>query len=744
MKNIKSNEVAVLVSGPFNEPFDYTVESKKDGVCVGQVVLVPFGKRKNVGIIVGEGTRTIPKEKLKRIEEIYEINPIPRPSIELINFLANWYCAYKGLVLKMVLSPVEAITSTEYKKVYKSKFQDSDEIEEINKYKITSKRKLILDFLFKSKQAVFQEDLIDNTGVSKSILKDMTKKNLIVEELVKKQAYSNLKVPNYNKIKFKINKLLNSEQKNAVEKINVSIKKKKPDCFLLDGVPGSGKTETYFQTVKTCLDEGKQILILLPEISLTPDWEKRFHQSFSFAPLVWHSGITKTKKKQIWLSALNSSAGVIVGARSALMLPILNLGLIIVDEEHDPAFKQEEGVRYNARDMAIYKAIRSSVPIVLASATPSLETYHNMKIGKYIHLTLPKRATGAALPDIKLIDLKANTPERGKWISSVLTNEIKSKLDNREQSLLFLNRRGYAPLTICNSCGNKIKCVNCETWLVEHRSQNTLVCHHCGYTKRISNTCDICGTEGQIKACGPGVERIEEEINQLFPEAKLTVLSSDTMKSQKTLVKTLEKIKNNKVDIIIGTQMIAKGHDFPDLKLVGIIDSDVGLSGGDLRASERSFQLLQQVSGRSGRHSIDEQDKGVVFLQTYDNENPIIRAIAKNNRDDFFEKELSSRKNANMPPFGRLAAIILSSKYERKLDGFASELLRVAPLFKNVKIFGPAPAPLYFLRGKYRRRFLIKSDKTVNIQDVLLNWTNKIKTPHNVKLTIDIDPFSFM
>lgn len=744
MKNIKSNEVAVLVSGPFNKPFDYSVESKKDGVYVGQVVLVPFGKRKNVGIIVGEGTRTIPKEKLKRIEAIYEINPIPQPSIELINFLANWYCAYKGLVLKMVLSPVEAITSTEYKKVYKSKFQDSDEIEEINKYKITSKRKLILDFLFKSKQAVFQEDLIDNTGVSKSILKDMTKKNLIVEELVKKQAYSNLKVPNYNKIKFEINKLLNSEQKNAVEKINVSIKKKKPDCFLLDGVPGSGKTETYFQTVKTCLDEGKQILILLPEISLTPDWEKRFHQSFSFAPLVWHSGITKTKKKQIWLSALNSSAGVIVGARSALMLPILNLGLIIVDEEHDPAFKQEEGVRYNARDMAIYKAIRSSVPIVLASATPSLETYHNMKIGKYIHLTLPKRATGAALPDIKLIDLKANTPERGKWISSVLTNEIKSKLDNREQSLLFLNRRGYAPLTICNSCGNKIKCVNCETWLVEHRSQNTLVCHHCGYTKRISNTCDICGAEGQIKACGPGVERIEEEINQLFPEAKLTVLSSDTMKSQKTLVKTLEKIKNNKVDIIIGTQMIAKGHDFPDLKLVGIIDSDVGLSGGDLRASERSFQLLQQVSGRSGRHSIDEQDKGVVFLQTYDNENPIIRAIAKNNRDDFFEKELSSRKNANMPPFGRLAAIILSSKYERKLDGFASELLRVAPLFKNVKIFGPAPAPLYFLRGKYRRRFLIKSDKTVNIQDVLLNWTNKIKTPHYVKLTIDIDPFSFM
>ena len=744
MKNIKSNEVAVLVSGPFNEPFDYSIESEKNSVCIGQVVLVPFGKRKTVGIIVGEGTRTIPQEKLKRIDEIYELNPIPQSSIELINFLANWYCAYKGLVLKMVLSPVEAITSPEYKKVYKSKFKDIEQIEAINTYKITSNRKIVLDFLLKSKQAVFPEDLIEKTGISRSILRDMTKKNLIVEEMVKKQTNSNLKAFNYYKTKFENTKLLNAEQKKAVDKINVSIKKQKSDCFLLDGVPGSGKTETYFQTVKACLDEGKQILILLPEISLTPDWEKRFYQTFSFAPLVWHSGVTNTKKKQIWLSALNGSAGVVVGARSALMLPISNLGLIIVDEEHEPAFKQEEGVRYNARDMAIYKAIRSSAPIVLASATPSLETFHNMKIGKYIHLTLPKRATGAALPDIKLIDLKVNTPERGRWISSVLINEIKSKLDNREQSLLFLNRRGYAPLTICNSCGNKIKCVNCDTWLVEHRSQDILVCHHCGYKKRISNTCGICGVEGQIKACGPGVERIEEEINQLFPEAKLTVLSSDTMKSQKTLIKTLENIKNNKVDIIIGTQMIAKGHDFPDLKLVGIIDSDIGLSGGDLRASERSFQLLQQVSGRSGRHSINKEDKGIVFLQTYDDENPIIRAIAKNNRDDFFEKELLSRRNANMPPYGRLAAIILSSKYERKLDGFASELLRVAPLFKNVKIFGPAPAPLYFLRGKYRRRFLIKSDKTVNIQDVLLNWINKIKTPHNIKLTIDIDPFSFM
>ena len=513
---------------------------------------------------------------------------------------------------------------------------------------------------------------------------------------------------------------------------------------MLDGVPGSGKTETYFETVRTCLDQGRQSLILLPEIVLTPDWEKRFFQKFSFAPLVWNSEITKKKKKKIWLSALNSTAGVIVGARSALMIPISNLGLIIVDEEHEQAFKQEENVRYNARDMAIYRSTRSSAPIVLASATPSLETFQNAKSGKYIHLTLPKRATGATLPNIKLIDLIAHPPGKGKWLSPLLVGEIESKLNNKEQSLLFLNRRGYAPLSICNSCGDKIKCINCDTWLVEHRSKNILICHHCGYSRIFENFCKKCGVQGQIKACGPGVERIEEEIKETFPMARLIVLSSDTMNNHKILNQTVEKIKNNKVDIVIGTQMIAKGHDFPNLKLVGIVDSDVGLSGGDLRASEKTFQVLQQVSGRSGRHSKKEEDKGVVLIQTYDSKNPIINAIAKNNRNEFFDKELMSRQHANMPPYGRLASIILSSRLERKLETFSTELLKLAPFFKNVKIFGPAPAPIYFLRGRFRRRFLIKSDKNVNIQDVILNWTRKINTPNHIKLTIDIDPFSFM
>ena len=744
MKSIKSKEVAVLLIGPFNDTFDYLIEENLNEISAGQIVLAPFRQRKVVGIIVSEGSKTVSKSKLKTVIDIYELDPIPLPTIDLISFLANWNCVYKGLVLKMVLSPLEAIISPQYNKVYKYNLEDGLSIDSIDNKKLRSKRKFVLDALVNSDKEVYETSLIQDIGVSKTILKDMVNKNLIVEKLIKIKPDFSKNFIKSNDIKKENDKPLNEHQKNAVDKINKSIKKNETDCFLLDGVPGSGKTETYFETVQTCLDERKQVLILLPEIALTPDWQKRFYNKFNFNPLVWHSDISKKKRKEIWLSALSGTAGVIVGARSALMIPISKLGLIVVDEEHEPAFKQEENVRYNARDMAVYRANRSSASIVLASATPSLETFYNMRMGKYIHLTLPKRATGADMPDIKLLDLKLHPPKKGNWISPLLINQIQDKLLKKEQTLLFLNRRGYAPLRVCNSCGNKVKCINCETWLVEHRLDNLLTCHHCGYSKHISNICEVCGNKDQMKSCGPGVERIEEEVQRLFPEAKSITLSSDTMKNQNLLTNAIEQIKNSEVDIIIGTQMVAKGHDFPKLKLVGIIDGDIGLSGGDLRASERSFQLLQQVAGRSGRHTTGTNDKGIVYLQTFDTENPIIKAIAQNNRDDFFEKELISRKNANMPPYGRLAAIILSSKFESNLDSFASDISRLAPSFKNVKIFGPAPAPMYFLRGKYRRRFLIKSDKTVNIQKVLIDWTKKINKPSNINLTIDIDPFSFM
>ena len=743
MIDVKPRELAILVIGPFNEPFDYLFEDSFHKISTGQIVEVPFGRKQSVGIVVGEGSGKVPKEKLKKINKIFEVGRLSDECIEFINFLATWNCVFKGLVLKMILSPIEAITSPKTSKVYRLNFRYQRRNQNGNTLNLTPKKKLVTEFLLNSNSFSKGEKILQACNVSKALLRDMVRKNIIDEEFI-----NELPTPYLNdvkKTKYENNKkLLNSHQISAVEKVNDSIRVKRSDCFLLDGVPGSGKTETYFECVQTCLDEGKQVLILLPEISLTPDWEKRFYDKFYFKPLVWHSNISKNKKKEIWLSAITGSKCVIVGARSALMLPFSHLGLIIVDEEHEPAFKQEETVRYNARDMAIYRATKSSAPIILASATPSLESYHNMKIGKYIHLNLPLRATGAEMPEINILDLKTDIPDKGRWISPSLLMEIKSNLLKKEQTLLFLNRRGYAPLTLCNACGHKIKCVNCETWLVEHKSRNLLICHHCGFSKKISNHCEFCKSEGQIKACGPGVERIEEEVKCFFPKAKLAVLSSDTMVSQNLLIDSIEKIKKNEIDIIIGTQMIAKGHDFPNLTLVGILDGDVGLSGGDLRAAERSFQILQQVTGRSGRHALNKKDRGKVFIQTFDSENEIIKAIAKNNRDDFFKRELNARKNAQMPPYGRLASIILSSKQEKDLGNYALELLKFSPSFKNVKIFGPAPSPLYYLRGKYRKRFLIKSDKEVNIQNVLLNWIAKVKIPNNIKLAIDIDPISFM
>ena len=445
MKSIKSKEVAVLLIGPFNDTFDYLIEENINEISLGQIVLAPFRQRKVVGIIVSEGSKTVSKSKLKTVIDIYELDPIPLPTIDLISFLANWNCVYKGLVLKMVLSPLEAIISPQYNKIYKYNLEDGLSIDSIDNKKLRSKRKLVLDALVNSDKEVYETSLIQDIGVSKTILKDMVNKNLIIEKLIKIKPDFSKNFIKSNDIKKENDKLLNEHQKNAVDKINKSIQKNETDCFLLDGVPGSGKTETYFETVRTCLNERKQVLILLPEIALTPDWQKRFYNKFNFNPLVWHSDISKKKRKEIWLSALSGTAGVIVGARSALMIPISKLGLIVVDEEHEPAFKQEENVRYNARDMAVYRANRSSATIVLASATPSLETFYNMRMGKYIHLTLPKRATGADMPDIKLLDLKLYPPQKGNWISPLLINEIQDKLLKKEQTLLFLNRRGYAP-----------------------------------------------------------------------------------------------------------------------------------------------------------------------------------------------------------------------------------------------------------------------------------------------------------
>lgn len=508
---------------------------------------------------------------------------------------------------------------------------------------------------------------------------------------------------------------------------------------LLDGVTGSGKTEVYFEAIAEALKQPGQILVLLPEITLTTAWLERFEKRFGVTPAVWHSNITLKQRRDTWQAVMKNEARVIVGARSALFLPFQKLNLIIVDEEHDSSFKQEDGVLYQARDMAVVRAKIADCPIILASATPSLETYCNVLSKKYEHIELPERFAGAALPDIRLLDMRQKGKGPIRFISPALQTLLAANIRQKEQSLLFLNRRGYAPLILCRACGERLKCPHCSAWLVEHRQQKYLQCHHCGYQRRIPEICPACEQEGTLVSCGPGVERIQEEAHSLFPEAVLQIVTSDTLNNPKEFAHILERIKSNEIDILIGTQILAKGHHFANLTLVGVIDADMGLSGGDLRASERTFQLLHQVMGRAGR----ERKKGIAVLQTYAPDNMIIQALKENNRERFLAEEIASRELLHMPPFGKLAAFILSGKNEKMVAETAQQIVQKAPFIPEMNVLGPTPAPLSLLRGKYRYRILVKAFKEVKIQNMLAQWLQQISIPPGVDVRLDIDPYSF-
>ena len=509
---------------------------------------------------------------------------------------------------------------------------------------------------------------------------------------------------------------------------------------MLHGIAGSGKTETYFEAINFCIKNKKQVLILLPEIGLTSEWENRFEKRFGIVPDKWHSGIKKSVKKRIWARTILKKDLIIVGARSALFLPLSNLGLIIVDEEHDSSFKQEEGQRYHARDMSIYLSSKAGVPAILASATPSIESLHNVFNKKYIYLNLPSRATGAQMPDVQIIDMKDNQPLSGNWISEPMVNELKRRYENKEQAMIFLNRRGYSNLTICRTCGHRMSCKNCNSWLIEHRKTNKYLCHHCGYKKPLSDKCENCSSHDLV-SCGPGIEKISDEIKNIFPNSIIENLSSDTFSNLENFNSIIKNIVDGKVNFIIGTQILAKGYDFPKLNYVGIIDGDVGVYGGDLRASEKCFQLLKQVSGRAGRHL--KNKRGLVQIQTYNPQNPILKTIKDMDENKFYLEEISYRKDAAMPPFSRLISIIISSKSENILHDVCYNLLEKFPRYKDIKILGPAPAPLSFLRGRYRNRFLIKSPKNTFSQDIVKNWIENTKIPKQIRISIDVDPYTF-
>lgn len=526
------------------------------------------------------------------------------------------------------------------------------------------------------------------------------------------------------------------EQQHAIDQIALSIQQQTFQPMVLDGITGSGKTEVYLEAIDQALKLGKQALVLLPEIALTNQLLARFEHRFGTPPLLWHSNVSPTLKRQTWQAVLKGEAKVIVGARSALFLPFQNLGVIIVDEEHDGSYKQEEQIIYHGRDMAVLRASIEQATILLVSATPSLETVQNIEAGRYQKLTLSARHGGAVLPSIRPIDMRQQP--KG-WLSPPLLNAIQTTLERQQQVMLFLNRRGYAPLTLCRQCGLRLTCPACAVALVEHKQRQRLCCHHCGFSQQKPPICPDCQTEDSFIPCGPGVERVHEQTCKRFPNARVMTLTSDTFTTGALLDEMIEKIRSYQVDIIIGTQILAKGHHFPLITLVGVIDADLGLSGGDLRCGERTYQLLHQVSGRAGR----EKNKGQVLLQTYSPDHPVMQSLCRQNRDEFNKLELADRQLHHMPPFSRLVSLNLAARDQTIVAQIARDLGFKAPKVEGVQLFGPTPAPIAYLKGNHRWRFLLKVDKTYPIQRFLDHWLSLVKIPPSVTLHVDIDPQSF-
>ena len=533
---------------------------------------------------------------------------------------------------------------------------------------------------------------------------------------------------------------LSAQQREAADIFSNAVRKAEFAPFLLDGVTGSGKTETYFEPVAQALRMGRQVLVLLPEIALTENFLHRFEERFGAPPVLWHSSLKSTERRRAYRAVSEGSAQVVVGARSALFLPFARLGLIVVDEAHETSFKQEEGVRYNARDVAVMRGHFEQVPVVLASATPALESLQMAESGIYAKIDLPSRYGGAQMPTIETIDLTEEKPPQGMWLAQRLVDGIEARLERGEQSLLFLNRRGYAPLTLCRNCGFRYQCPNCSAWLVEHRFTNRLACHHCGHEAPAPKSCTECGEPDCLVACGPGVERIADEVAERLPQARVFVATSDTLNSPGRAAEFIAAVEAREVDVIVGTQLVTKGFHFPELTLVGVVDADLGLEGGDLRAGERTYQQVAQVAGRAGRGS----KPGEVLLQTRHPDAPVIAALAAGDRDAFYSAETEMRREAGAPPFGRWASIIISSEDDGEAREAANRIGAFRPDVAECMILGPAPAPMALLRSRYRYRFLINARRSVQLQQVIRRWLAAINHPPGVRVAVDIDPYSFV
>jgi len=723
--------VDVLVPVALDRAYSYRVP---DGLALapGDIVSVPLGAREATGVVWTENPKPDIRldNRLKDIDEKLEFPPLKPELRTFVDWVANYTVNSRGMVLRMCLRMGEHL-GEERERV-------GVRLAGAPPQRMTPARQRVLallaDGMLRGKSEAARE-----AGVSAGVIDGLIDEGTLQTVVLPPEPVAEQPDPDFAQPEF------SAAQRAAADALKAAVAKGGYTVTLLDGVTGSGKTEVYFEAIADTIRSGRQSLILMPEIALTAQFLDRFALRFGTRPAEWHSELTPRRRARSWAAVAKGEAAVVVGARSALFLPYADLGLIVVDEEHDSAYKQEDGVHYHARDMAVVRGHIAKIPIVLSSATPSVESEANARRGRYQRLALPERFGGQRLPSVEAIDLRAASPPRGRFISPVLAGEVKTALERREQALLFLNRRGYAPLTLCRTCGFRFSCPNCAAWLVDHRFRKQLVCHHCGFAMPHPANCPKCSAQDSFVACGPGVERLEEEVRELFPEARVLVLSSDLVATVERMREEFAEIAAGRFDVIIGTQLVAKGHNFPMLNLVGVVDGDLGLSNGDPRAAERTFQLLHQVVGRAGR----DAGIGRGFLQTHQPDHPVMRALIAQDREAFYDAEIELREKTHYPPFGRLASIVVSGADKHETMAYARELARSAPINENakdgVRLLGPAEAPLALIRGRHRMRLLLKAARNYDLSAYLRRLLAKApKRRGTIKLDIDVDPQSFL
>jgi primosomal protein N' (replication factor Y) len=716
----------VLTTEPLGKTLDYL--APPGGCALGAFVEVPLGPRRVLGVVWGRADGTFPREKLRAMARVLDAAPMREEMREFLIRAADYTLTPMPSMLRLATRSPGLGDPPSMRTVYRWGDRAPG--------RMTEAREKVLAVLEDFGEAAFTlGELAEMAGVSTGVVKGLVAQGAVREEASPRDVPYPPLSPGRAAVE------LTPEQAVAAEALTSAVASGAYGTTLLKGVTGSGKTEVYLEAVAECLRAGRQALVLLPEIALTAEFLARVERRFGARPAEWHSGITMTERRRCWRMVGEGGAQLVVGARSALFLPFRELGLVVVDEEHDTSYKQEDGVLYNARDMAVLRASICGAQVILASATPSLESWANAEAGKYRRLDLTARFGEAVMPEMRAIDMRVETLPATRWISDTLARAVAARVAQGEQALLFLNRRGYAPVTLCRACGHQIGCDHCDARMVEHRFLKRLVCHQCGETKPMPETCPACGVAGRLAPVGPGVERLAEEVAALFPDARVKVLSSDLFGSARALKAEIEAIAAGEADIIIGTQIVAKGHNFPLLTLVGVIDADLGLQGSDLRAAERTFQLMRQVAGRAGRR----EKPGLALLQTYQPEHPVIRAILSGEEEAFWQAEAEERRQAGVPPYGRMAGIVLSSPDVQAVFDLGAAMARKAEPLRRIgaEVYGPAPAPIARIRGRHRVRLLVKAAKGAPIQGALAEWIAQFRLPANLRLSVDVDPQSF-